>query len=68
MIQTLWSQGYHQQAEQTADRLLKMFQKTPWLHENYESGTGGGIGAPDYNWTDATAIELLLERYPEPMP
>jgi putative isomerase len=68
MIQTMWRQGYHQEAEQTADRLLVMFEKTPWLHENYESAEGGGIGVPDYNWSCATAIELLLERYKEPMP
>jgi hypothetical protein len=68
MIQTLWRQGYQQQAEQTADRLLKMLEKSPWLHENYESASGAGIGQPDYNWTCATAIELLLERYKEPMP
>jgi hypothetical protein len=68
MIQTMWRQGYEKEAEQTADRLLKMFDKTPWLHENYESSQGGGIGCPDYNWTCATATELLLERYKEPMP
>ena len=68
MIQTLWRQGYHREAEQCADRLLKMLQKTPFLHENYESAGGGGIGCPDYNWTCATAIELLLERYKDPLP
>jgi hypothetical protein len=68
MIQTLWRQGYQKEAEGTADRLLKMFEKTPWLHENYESAMGGGIGCPDYNWSCATVIELLLERYKEPMP
>jgi hypothetical protein len=25
-------------------------------------------GLPDYNWSLATAIELLLERYKEPIP
>jgi len=68
MIQALWRQGYHQEAEQCSDRLLKMLQKTPFLHENYESAGGGGIGCPDYNWTCATAIELLLERYKDPLP
>lgn len=68
MIQAMWRQGYEKEAEVTADRLLKMFDKTPWLHENYESAQGGGIGAPDYNWSCATVIELLLERYKEPMP
>jgi hypothetical protein len=68
MVQTLWRQGYEKEAEQTAARLLNLLEKSPWLHENYESAAGAGIGQPDYNWTCATAIELLLERYKEPMP
>ncbi|HVU14649.1 MAG TPA: trehalase family glycosidase, partial [Phototrophicaceae bacterium] len=74
MIQTLWRCGYHAEAEQTADRILTMFQSTPWLHENYNSASGSGwdanrkIGFPDYNWSCATVIELLLERYKEPLP
>ena len=73
MIQTLWSTGYHAEAEVTADRLLTMFQRTPWFHENYASASGEGwnstarIGFPDYNWSHATVIELLLERYKDPV-
>lgn len=73
IIQTLWQQGYHAEAEQTADRILELFQSSPWLHENYNSASGGGwdpnrkIGFPDYNWSCATVIELLLERYKEPL-
>jgi hypothetical protein len=74
IIQTLWRYGYHVEAEETADRILKMFQSTPWLHENYNSASGSGwdpkrrIGFPDYNWSCATVIELLLERYKDPLP
>jgi hypothetical protein len=68
MIEALWRQGYEKEAEQTAARLLKMLEGSPWLNENYESAGGTAIGQPDYNWTCATAIELLLERYKEPMP
>lgn len=68
MIQTLWRQGYHAEAELTADRLLEMMAQSPQIHENYESQNGGAIGLPDYNWSLATAIELLLERYKEPLP
>ena len=73
MIQTLWKTGYHAEAELTADRLLAMLQRTPWFHENYASATGEGwnardrIGFPDYNWSHATVIELLLERYKDPV-
>jgi len=74
MIQTLWRYDYRVEAEATADRILAMFQSAPWLHENYNSASGGGwdpnrkIGFPDYNWSCATVIELLLERYKEPLP
>jgi hypothetical protein len=73
MIQTLWRHGYHAEAELTADRVIALFQRTPWFHENYHSGTGAGwddarlMGFPDYNWSCATAIELLLERYKDPI-
>jgi hypothetical protein len=73
MIQTLWVSGYHAQAEETADRLLAMFQSTPWIYENYNSGSGEGwdpnkqIGFPDYNWSFSTLILILLERYKEPL-
>ncbi len=68
MVQTLWRQGYEKEAEECAARLVKLLGTSPWLYENYESAGGAGIGQPDYNWTCATAIELLLERYKEPMP
>lgn len=73
MIQTLWKTGYPAEADLTAHRLLTMLQKTPWFHENYASGSGegwnarAGIGFPDYNWSHATVIELLLERYKDPL-
>ena len=73
MIQTLWLNGYHAEAQETAERILKMFQRTPWIHENYHSGSGAGwdtterIGFPDYNWSFSTLILILLERYQDPL-
>ena len=75
MIQTLWRQGYHAEADLTAKRLLTLLCKHQWLHENYNSADGSGlgkldwggvIGFPEYGWTQAVAIMLLLERYKEP--
>jgi len=75
MIQTLWRQGYHAEAELTAKRLLALLGKHPWLHENFNSEDGsalytldwGGIhGYPEYNWTQSVAIMLLLEQYKQP--
>jgi len=69
MIQTLWRHGYHAEADLTADRLLKLLHKSPWIHENYASQDDiPAPGVPEYNWSLATTIELLLERYKEPLP
>jgi putative isomerase len=74
MTQTLWKCGYHKEADLTAARLLRMFQKMPWFMENFEA-TEEGLRAtpnifnrPEYNWSDAAVIELLLQRYREPLP
>jgi len=67
MTQTLWNYGYYDEAEVTAKRLLRLFEGSSWFHENYESSKGGAIGFPEYNWSHATVIELLLERYKEPI-
>lgn len=68
MIQTLWRHGYRAEAEQTADRLLTLIEREPHINETYESKNGTGVGVSDYNWSLATTIELLLERYKEPLP
>jgi len=72
MLQILWARGYHAQADQAANWYLKLFQQTPWFHENYNSDEAEGkaltdkrhaIGIPEYNWSLATVIRLLLRRY-----
>jgi hypothetical protein len=74
MAETLWRTGYHKEAEVTADRLLDMMQLEPWFMENFNSDPNqiGKVGEkdsqPEYVWTQAAAIELLLERYKESAP
>ncbi len=74
MTQTLWRKGYHKEAELTADRLLEMEQKQPWFMENFKSlpaEKGDDLfrdSQPEYNWSQSTVIELLLERYKEAAP
>jgi hypothetical protein len=88
MIETLWRHGYHEQADQLADRMIALFKTTPWLQENYpgdpaliremaqaarpvESGqeTRGiythSSSSPDFGWSAASLIEIVLERYKE---
>jgi hypothetical protein len=72
-IQTLWRCGYHKEAEITAGRLLAMFAKSPFFRENYPSSEASWKTSleedsqPDYVWSHATVIELLLERYKDPV-
>ena len=74
MSQTLWRVGYHKEAELTADRLLEMVQKEPWFMENFNSNPekiardGYRFSQPEYIWTEAATIEVLLEGYKEPSP
>lgn len=76
MIQILWKYGYHAEADRTAGNLIALFRQTPWFHENYNSAEAQGlglteegyaIGFPEYNWSQATVIRLLLERYKDPV-
>jgi hypothetical protein len=74
MIQTLSKHGYAKEADVVADRLLAMFMATPYIFENYPAradyawliAKGDFYGCTaDYNWSLATAIQLLLQRYKE---
>jgi hypothetical protein len=35
MMETLWRYGYRAEADSLADRMMKLFQSSPWLQENY---------------------------------
>lgn len=66
MIEILWDHGYRTEAERTARRMLQIFRTTPYLHECYPSdGYDPHMGLPEYNWSCAICLELLLERYKE---
>jgi hypothetical protein len=62
MIEVLWKYGFHKQADEAAERLLKMVERWPYFQENY-SGFGRPAGIPEYNWTAAAVILLILRRY-----
>ena len=34
-METLWKHGYHAEADLLADRMMTVFQSSPWLQENY---------------------------------
>jgi hypothetical protein len=62
MIEVLWKYGFHKQADEAAERLLQMVERWPYFQENY-SGFGRPAGIPEYNWTAAAVILLILRKY-----
>ena len=67
MVEALQKQGYSQEAERLSDRLLEILSNSEYLHECYESKAGKPAGVPEYNWTAAATVELLLERWKAPL-
>jgi glucosidase len=67
MAETLQKNGYPEEAQRVADRLLEILASSEYLHECYESKEGKPAGIPEYNWTGAATIELLLQRWKSPL-
>ena len=67
MVEALQKQGYTQEAERLASRLLEILSGSEYLHECYESKAGQPAGIPEYNWTAAATLELVLERWKTPL-
>ena len=67
IVESLQKQGYTDAAERLCDRLLEILSGSEYLHECYETKSGGPAGIPEYNWTAAATMELLLERWKNPL-
>jgi glycogen debranching enzyme len=67
MVETLQKNGHAEEAQRLADRLIEILASSEYLHECYESKGGGPAGIPEYNWTGAATMELLLERWKAPL-
>ena len=75
MVQTLQRHGFIAEAEQAAVWLVDMLCLSPWPRENYhtdalyrqEHPPGDGDGISDYNWSLATAINLLSGAWRRPL-
>lgn len=64
MIELLWQRGLHAEAEEAAERLLRLMDGGDKILENYFSGDAPfGGGEADYQWSSATYIYLALRRY-----
>jgi hypothetical protein len=67
MVESLQKNGQPQDAQRLADRLLEILARSEYLHECYETKDGKPAGIPEYNWTGAATMELLLERWKDPL-
>jgi hypothetical protein len=67
MIESLQKNGHPEEAQRVADRLLEILDRSEYLHECYESEAGKPAGIPEYNWIGAATLELLLERWKDPL-
>jgi glycogen debranching enzyme len=67
MLELLWSYGYEAQADEMADRLLKMMDRRPEILENYFSDPARpGGGEVDYSWSGASYLFLSNRLYRMP--
>lgn len=64
MLELLWENGYHKEADIAADKLLNMMNQSEQILENYYSHPQmHGGGEPDYNWSLASYIYLENRAY-----
>ncbi|MGO9272711.1 MAG: amylo-alpha-1,6-glucosidase [Terriglobia bacterium] len=67
MVESLQKNGHPEDAQRVADSLLEILARSEYLHECYESKSGKPAGIPEYSWTGAATLELLLERWKDPL-
>ncbi len=68
MLELLWSHSYERQADEAADRLLKMMSQREELLENYNSDPSmPGGGQADYNWALASYLQISEHKYRNPV-
>lgn len=68
MLELLWSTGYHREADEAADRILKMMGQREEILENYNSNINcPGGGEPDYSWSYASYLMIENREYRRPV-
>jgi neutral trehalase len=63
LLEMLVERGFVKEAEKTAKALLDIGARNRYIYEYYDSQTGEGLGVPEYSWTAALFMEMLLGRY-----
>lgn len=52
--------GYEQEAQKAREALLALNDKNDWIWEYYDAETGRGLGVPEYGWSAALFMEMVL--------
>ena len=63
MLGILDRYGYHKERDLARDRLLKLIEQNRAFGEYFNTQTGVSGKAPEYGWTAAVTIKLLLTEY-----
>ena len=63
MLGILDRYGYHNERDLSRDRLLKLIEQNHAFGEYFNTQTGVSGKAPEYGWTAAVAIQLLVNEY-----
>jgi hypothetical protein len=59
-IRGLQRYGFTNEANRLREKTLEVISLTPALYELYDSRTGAPIGCPNYGWTSALYLDLVL--------
>ena len=59
-IRGLQRYGFIAEANSLRDKTLELIALTPVLYELYDSQSGAPVGCPNYGWTSALYIDLLM--------
>jgi putative isomerase len=54
--------GYTEEARKAREALLALNRKNDWIWEYYDAETGRGHGVPEYGWSAALFMEMVLEE------
>jgi hypothetical protein len=66
MLQLLWRYGYRRQADESCERVVAACERLPYIPEYLNTVSGEGLGSPEYSWSAAFLMLMLLRRYREP--
>ncbi len=67
-LQTLWWYGFEREADETADRLVRLCAGNPFIMEIYDSRSGQGLSLPEYSFAATALLDIIPRRYRDEPP